>query len=185
MKKFIFIYSVASMLCLISYGQTVNVSYLNLTTNNGDPDNFLEFGIQPESKADFMGNNNSHSYNNVDDFSIYIHKNRDIILGTGLRNVIIFPNDSGKVDIETTNTNTNLQIGDGNHSGSPVVKVKKKKISLAPLNFSSSVWLFTTRGNEYYANLIINHSNNKTLTLKKDYNVGIGITNPIIKPTIK
>ncbi|WP_157814150.1 hypothetical protein [Olleya sp. Bg11-27] len=91
---------------------------------------------------------------------------------------------NGNMGIGTTNPNSTLQIGDSENTGGPNIEVEKKRLSIAPVTHSSSDWFFTTRDNIPYANLDIGYSNNKTLTLRHDGNVGIGSTNPDSKLSV-
>ncbi len=179
------LYSIAMLLCAFTFGQAVNVQYLNPTIGNGNPYQFLRFGTAQDYKAGFMWNNTSTAYGDGDDFSIFTYGNRDITLRTGTGNVIIFPDSGGKVGIGTTNPNATLQVGDSEHTGSPSTEVEKKRLSLAPVTHGGSDWFFSTRDNNPYANLDIGYSNNKTLTLRHDGNVGIGSKNPDSKLTVK
>lgn len=91
---------------------------------------------------------------------------------------------TGNVGIGTTSPNATLQIGDSNNSGNPAAEIEIKRLSLAPVTHSGSDWFFTTRDNNPYANLDIGYSNNKTITLRHDGNVGIGSPNPTSKLTV-
>jgi hypothetical protein len=93
--------------------------------------------------------------------------------------------DNGNVGVGTASPNSTLQIGDSNGSGAPTSEIEVKRLSLAPVTHSGSDWFFTTRDNNLYANLDIGYSNNKTLTLRHDGNVGIGSTSPDSKLTVK
>lgn len=90
----------------------------------------------------------------------------------------------GNVGIGITSPNATLQVGDSNNTGTPQQEVEIKRLSLAPVCHSGSDWFFTTRDNNY-ANLDIGYSNNKTITLRHDGNVGIGTTTPDAKLTVK
>jgi hypothetical protein len=92
--------------------------------------------------------------------------------------------DDGNVGIGNTSPNSTLQIGDSNGSGAPVSEIEIKRLSLAPVTHSGSDWFFTTRDNNPYANLDIGYSNNKTITIRHDGNVGIGSPNPTSKLTV-
>jgi hypothetical protein len=90
----------------------------------------------------------------------------------------------GNVGIGTTTPNSTLQIGVSSNSGSPSTEIETKRLSLAPVTHSGSLWFFTTRDNNPYANLDIGYSNNKALTIRHDGNVGVGSANPDSKLTV-
>ncbi len=190
-----------------SFGQTVDVSYLNPTSGNGSPYKYLRFGIPSDYKAGFLWNNNAADYGDGDDFSIFTYSNRDISLRTGTGNFIVFPTSGGNMGVGTKNPVSKLQVnGDfylysndaydtgwgkthfywRRHSlimGSPVGTYSHNTVELKPGGSStgeliSALQLFQALGEN-------NHEERVKITSSKSHptyfnagKVGIGTTNP-------
>ncbi|MCG8309082.1 MAG: hypothetical protein MI975_16945 [Cytophagales bacterium] len=123
MKVFRHLTSIAFLIHAFgSYGQTVNVDYLNPTSTSTNYD-YARFGTSSLYYAGFMYNKVDTNYGDGDDFSIFTYGNRDLTFRTGLGNIIFFPTSKGKIGIGTKSPLSLVDIN-GGVSGDAILRIE-------------------------------------------------------------
>jgi len=93
--------------------QTVDMRYMNPKMGGETPYKFIRFGTAEVHYAGLMWNNDSPSYGDGDDFSIFTYGSRDLTIRTGKGNFIVFPSLGGKVGIGTSSPKAKLDVRGG------------------------------------------------------------------------
>ena len=186
------------MLCLtissLSYGQTLDVQYLNPQLGNGSQYKYIRFGTEQDYKAGFMWNNTSDIYGDGDDFSILTYGSRDITLRPGSGNVIMFPSSGGKVGIGTQDPIGKVQI---NHTGTFSSKWVPEKSFFTITDGTSTLIMDTNEiygsGTLFFGSRYGDVARFRTITetgysdkmiIKENGNVGIGTITPDSKLSV-
>ncbi len=203
MKKNILILLVPQIFPLLFFGQTVNVSYLNPTLDNGDPYMYLRFGTPTEYRAGFMWNNTSEDYGDGNDFSIFTYDDRDITLRPGTGNVIMFPMSGGNVGIGTTSPTSKLHVYKGISGGIPhrlsgitLEDDAHAMISILTPNNKYGYFGFADKDDDFVGGMEYNHITNKmalrvnnhsegAIVIDENNNVGIGTLTPTAELEVK
>ncbi|WP_421876449.1 hypothetical protein [Marinoscillum sp.] len=160
-----------------SFGQTVDVQYLNPKHVSTGTYKFIRFGTPSEFTAGFMYNISHPTYGDGNDFTIFTYDNRDLAFRTGTGNIFFFPSEGGNIGIGTTNLGTYKMTLKQDHSsgayGFRIVNAEDTK--------SAQLWVGSggaVLDAEGTTNLHFRTAGQDRIFVKNDGKVGIGNSNP-------
>ncbi len=185
MRKLLLLFTTA-LLTLNVWGQQVDAQYLNPLNVSSDY-KFIRFGNSTEYYAGFMYNIQNVSYGDGNDFAIFTYNNRDLVLSSGTGNILLHPENNGKVGIGTTSPGSRLDIassfGDGYmfdtdfNTDQTRLIFKENNTSIFSFYYDGSA---STPNNKLHIK-DESYGNNIITFTQQTGNVGIGTTSPVYK----